>query len=56
MTALRFVLDTPPNGNASVFREIDVLGAPIPIPEPSTFALSALGLLGLAFYGWRRGR
>jgi len=25
-------------------------------PEPSTLALTALGLLGLAFYGWRRRR
>ena len=24
------------------------------IPEPSTFALAALGLVGLLAYGWRR--
>ena len=28
----------------------------VPIPEPSTFALAAFGLLGLAFCGWRRKR
>jgi len=31
-------------------REIDV------IPEPSTFVLAAMGLLGLASVAWRRGR
>ncbi len=25
-----------------------------PIPEPSTLAMAAMGLLGLAFYAWRR--
>ncbi len=27
-----------------------------PIPEPSTLAMAAMGLLGLAFYAWRRRR
>ena len=26
------------------------------VPEPSTFALTALGLIGLLAYGWRRRR
>ena len=34
---------------------LGVESAPGPvIPEPSTFALSPLGLVGLALYGWRR--
>ena len=26
------------------------------VPEPSTYALAVMGLLGIAFYGWRRKR
>jgi len=25
-----------------------------PVPEPSTYAMAGIGLLGLGFYGWRR--
>jgi len=32
----------------------DVLGIVAPVPEPSTFALAALGLLGLGWFGCRR--
>ena len=53
VTAIRFhVTSPPPNGNWSVWREFDVEG--FAIPEPSTFILSALGLLGLGSVGWRR--
>ena len=33
---------------------IQIVEATAPIPEPSTFLLGALGMLGLGFVGWRR--
>ena len=53
------------SGSASeLFGSADYPGSPASItplfitvvPEPNTFALAALGLLGLAFHGWRRKR
>ena len=34
----------------------EVLGLPSPVPEPSTWAMMALGFMGLGFAGYRRSR
>ncbi len=36
--------------------DLDAPTLPAVIPEPSTLAIWALGLLGLGLYGWRRKR
>jgi hypothetical protein len=49
-----------PNGD--IFAEIwpheiyQISGNLTPIPEPSSFALIAVGIVGLIGYGWRRRR
>jgi hypothetical protein len=47
VNALRFVFGTPPNGNGSVYRELQVFGTAV--PEPGTLALLAAGAVGLLF-------
>jgi len=46
------------NGSAINFTDLDNInvrfGPDAAVPEPSTFALAALGLLGLGWYGRRR--
>ena len=45
-----------PNGPAGISAPQGMTVGPLPIPEPSTFALAAFGLIGLAAWGWRRRR
>jgi len=43
------------DGGTLRFAHLDFFTSPIPpIPEPSTFLIWALGLLGLGWFGWRR--
>jgi hypothetical protein len=60
VTAFRGIVSTTPFTTltlraqyASAFHGVDNIGAH-PIPEPSTFVLTILGLLGLAWYSRRR--
>ncbi len=47
-----FAVATLSSGNSLEWDDITIEGAVV--PEPSTFVLTALGLLGFAFYGRRR--
>ena len=42
------------NIHSSVFGGGEIRGFLLPVPEPSTAMLAALGLVGLAAWGWRR--
>ena len=42
------------DSNETVYREIDVFGAGVVVPEPSTLGLAIVGLLGLGLVGQRR--
>jgi len=53
VTAIRFVFTGVQNGYVG-YKEIDVIGPAAVVPEPGTFVLAALGLVGLAFFGRRR--
>jgi hypothetical protein len=53
-TGVRLVNDPPGGFDYGTVIRIDELEIYAPVPEPSSFALGALGLLGLAGYGWRR--
>lgn len=52
---LSFIWDTTTSG-AIDLDTIRVYGVAQYVPEPSTFALAALGMLGLGWFGWRRRR
>lgn len=49
----KFVFSTENNLNSEQLDGV-VTTAPSAVPEPSTFVLAAFGLLGLAFFGWRK--
>ena len=53
--AIRFVWNSPapPNNYSYKVWEIDVQGA-ASVPEPSSFALAVLGLIGLGWFGLRQ--
>ena len=53
--AVVFGNDTPAEVR-SVSWELDAEIALAAIPEPSSFAIMGLGLIGMAGYGWRRRR
>jgi len=51
--AIRFEM-LPGGVGGHVYREIDVFGTPTVIPEPSTFLIWSLGLLGFVFFSRRK--
>ena len=46
----------PTSNNWTWYRELDVVGTATTaaVPEPSTFVLASLSLLGIACFGWRK--
>ena len=52
--ALVFTAAVPPGGPGATVEIDDVSVVATAVPEPSTFAITALGLLGLIAIGWRR--
>ena len=55
ITGAGFFAVTSPGSATAHYDGLTITGNAI-IPEPSTFALTALGLLSLGFVGWRRRR
>jgi hypothetical protein len=55
---IRLGVDRDASGNQSHFDNVSLSfeASAAAIPEPSTFVLATLGLLGLALFGWRRSR
>lgn len=53
---LSFVLGQSTGGNANMLISGVAVSVAPAVPEPSTFALAALGLFGLGWFGWRRQR
>jgi len=56
ITAIRFeVLGDPTSGDITI-DHLRTFASPPSVPEPSTFILFGLGVLGILGYGWRRRR